>query len=203
LNSITYLALGEHWLDVWPCLALGGITEEVHDDGTLVDGGVDIEEVLALNPAITLRLFPAGAALSHTDDDIEAVVAEVEALTVTLRAVSDQGEGVVLEVLLLNVSEPVPRPMLFRVIIRTRSFSRGQSSRSVCGVSHCRPKITLDPPTENLLLVAGEVDSLRTADLLREGRGDGLLCGNEARSAGVDSGNERALLHLRCLELSQ
>jgi hypothetical protein len=87
---------------VWPCLGLGSIGEQVHDDGTLLDGGVNVEEVLALNPTITLRIFPAGAALSDTDDDIESVVAEVEALAVTLRAVTDEGEGVVLEVLLMD-----------------------------------------------------------------------------------------------------
>ena len=85
---------------MWPCLGLCSIGKEVHDDGTLGDGLVNVEEVLALNPAILCRLFPAGTALSHTNDDIEAVVAEVETLAVSLRAVSDEGEGVVLEVVL-------------------------------------------------------------------------------------------------------
>ena len=45
-------------------------------------------------------LLPALAVFSDTNDDVETVVAEVEALAVTLGAVADEGEGVVLEVLL-------------------------------------------------------------------------------------------------------
>lgn len=45
-------------------------------------------------------LFPRSTVLADTDDDIQAVVTEVEALAVTLRTVADEGEGVVLEVLL-------------------------------------------------------------------------------------------------------
>lgn len=97
---ITYLALGEQWLDAWPGLALSSITEEVHDDGTLLDSLIDVEEVLAGYPTILLSLFPACAVLPHTDNDIETVVAEVQALAVTLRAVTDEGEGIVLEVVL-------------------------------------------------------------------------------------------------------
>ncbi len=38
--------------------------------------------------------------LADTDDDVQAVVAEVETLSVTLASVSDQSKSVVLEVLL-------------------------------------------------------------------------------------------------------
>ena len=96
----TYLALGEHGLDARPGLLLGGVTEQVHDDGTLLDGLVNLEKVDAGLPAILDGLLPAGAVFSDTNDDVEAVVAEVEALAVTLGAVADEGEGVVLEVLL-------------------------------------------------------------------------------------------------------
>lgn len=95
-----YLALGDLRLDGGPGLALGGIGEEVHDDGTLGDGLVDLEKVLAGDPAILLGILPGLAVLADTDDDVEAVVTEVEALAVTLRAVSDKGESIVLEVLL-------------------------------------------------------------------------------------------------------
>ena len=83
-----------------PCLALRSITEQVHDDGTLANGLVDVEKVGACNPAILLRLFPARAVLSDTDDHVQAVVAEVQALAVALRAVADEGKGIVLEVVL-------------------------------------------------------------------------------------------------------
>jgi hypothetical protein len=101
LKDRTHLALGQLGLDGGPGLALGGITEEVHDDGAPGDGLIDIEQVLAGNPAILLGVLPRLAALPDTNDDIEAVVTEVETLTVTLRAVADQSKGVVLEVFLL------------------------------------------------------------------------------------------------------
>ena len=83
-----------------PGLGLGGVTEQVHDDGTLLDSLVNLEKVDAGLPAILDGLLPALAVFSDTNDDVEAVVAEVEALAVTLGAVADEGEGVVLEVLL-------------------------------------------------------------------------------------------------------
>jgi hypothetical protein len=45
--------------------------------------------------------------LPDTDDDVDAVVTGVETLTVALRAVTDEGEGVVLEVLLQLRQRPV------------------------------------------------------------------------------------------------
>lgn len=96
----SYLALGELGLDVGPGLRLSGIGEQVHDDGTAGDGLIDIEEVLAGDPAILLGLLPRSTVLAHTNDDVQAVVTEVKALAVTLRTVADEGEGVVLEVVL-------------------------------------------------------------------------------------------------------
>lgn len=92
-------------LDLGPCLGLGGVGEQVHDNGGLANGLVDVEEVLAGDPAIGLGLLPRGTVLSYTDDDVQAVVAEVETLAVTLGAVADKGEGVVLEVL-LQICQP-------------------------------------------------------------------------------------------------
>jgi hypothetical protein len=85
---------------VRPCLTLRSITEQVHDDCTLLDRLVDLEQVLAGHPSILNSLFPAGTVFSHTDNNIQAIVAEVQALTVTLRSVPDESEGVVLEVFL-------------------------------------------------------------------------------------------------------
>lgn len=104
---VAHLALGKHGLDPGPSLTLRSITEQVHDDGTLANGLVDVEKVLARDPAILLRLLPAGAVLPHTNNDIEAVVTEVEPLTVALGAVTDESEGVVLEV----VEELLPGPV--------------------------------------------------------------------------------------------
>ena len=97
----SYLAL-KLGLDLGPGLGLGGVGEEVHDNGGLANGLVNVEQVLAGNPAILLGVLPRGTVLSYTDDDVQAVVAEVETLAVALGAVADEGESVVLEVLLLN-----------------------------------------------------------------------------------------------------
>jgi hypothetical protein len=96
----TDLALDKLRLDVRPCLTLSSITEQVHDDCTLADGLVDVEEVLAGDPAVLFCLFPACTILAHADNHIKAIVAEVETLTVALGTVADEGKGVVFEVLL-------------------------------------------------------------------------------------------------------
>lgn len=49
-------------------------------------------------------LLPGSTVLSDTNNHIETVVTEVETLTVTLGAVTDEGEGVVLEVFLQSRS---------------------------------------------------------------------------------------------------
>ena len=43
VGEVKGLSLGEERLNLGPGLGLGSIGEEVHDDGTLVDGGLDIE----------------------------------------------------------------------------------------------------------------------------------------------------------------
>jgi hypothetical protein len=53
-----YLSLGDLGLDCWPGLTLSSITEQVHDDGTLGDSLINIEEVLSWDPAILLSIFP-------------------------------------------------------------------------------------------------------------------------------------------------
>lgn len=97
---MTRLSLGDLGLDVGPGLGLGSIGQQVHDDGTLADGLVDLEEVLARHPAILDGVLPGLALLSDSDDDVQAVVTQVKTLAVTLGTVADQGEGVVLEVFL-------------------------------------------------------------------------------------------------------
>ena len=98
--GFTNLALDELGLDGGPGLGLSSVGQQVHDNGTAGDGLIDVEEVLASNPAILLSVLPGLAVLPDTDDDVEAVVAEVEALAVTLRAVADESKSVVLEVVL-------------------------------------------------------------------------------------------------------
>lgn len=94
------LALGDLWLECRPGLALRGITEQVHDDGTLGNGFVNLEEVLTRHPAILLCVDPRLAILSHTNNNIQALISHVEGLRVTLRSIANNGHGVVLEVIL-------------------------------------------------------------------------------------------------------
>jgi len=95
-----YLALGDLGLDVGPSLGLSSVGEEVHDDGRLANSLVNFEEVFASNPAIGLGLLPGLSTFPYTDNDVETIVAEVEALAVALGAVANQGKSVVLEVFL-------------------------------------------------------------------------------------------------------
>ena len=118
-----------------PGLRLGGVIEQVHDDGTLLDSLVNLEKVDAGLPAILDGLLPALAVFSDTNDDVETVVAEVEALAVTLGAVADEGEGVVLEVLLEGGQSRVFSEPLMRWYVQ--GASHGASRRALSSsVSH-------------------------------------------------------------------
>ena len=107
MGKIECLALDDLRLDVGPCLCLGGVREQIHDDGTAADGLVQLKKVLAGNPAILYGIPPRLAVLSDANNNIEAVVAQVETLSVSLGAVANKGEGVVFEVFLrrIRVSE--------------------------------------------------------------------------------------------------
>lgn len=102
-----YLALGQLRLDGGPRLGLGGVAEQVHDDGAARDGLVHFEQVLAGHPAVVLGILPRLAVLPDAHDDVESIVAEVEALAVALGPVANEGERVLLEV----VQELLLRPV--------------------------------------------------------------------------------------------
>ena len=93
-------------LDLRPGLGLSSIGEKVHDNGGLANGLINAEQVLSGDPAVVESLLPGLAVLSYTDNDVEAVVAHVETLAVALGAIADEGKGVVLEVLLAQLSAP-------------------------------------------------------------------------------------------------
>jgi len=131
---------------------LGGVAEQIHDNGAFLDGLLDLEEVLARHPAILHRFLPAGAILTHANDDVEAIVAEVEALAVALRAIADEGESVIFEVVLAG-------------------GSGGKDNNN--GRMGARYKELVTRPVVALVdvfLDASEVNSLDTAALLYEGR---------------------------------
>lgn len=98
----TYLSLGDQRLDGGPRLALGSIAEQVHDDSAALDGICELEQVLAGHPAILDGLLPRSTVLSHADDHVEAIVAQVETLAVALGAVANEGEGIIFEIFLDN-----------------------------------------------------------------------------------------------------
>lgn len=58
-------------------------------------------------PTIGNCLLPARAVFTDTDDNVQAIVTCIQTLAVTLRAVADEGEGIVLEVLLELGKRPV------------------------------------------------------------------------------------------------
>ena len=70
-------------------------------------GSEKLEIARKAYPAVTNGLLPALATLPNTNDNVETVVARIESLTVALRAVANQSEGVVLEVLLELGEGPV------------------------------------------------------------------------------------------------
>lgn len=100
LDWRSYLALCQHWLDVLPGRALSRVTEQVHDDCAFLDSLINVEQVDAWLPAVLYCLFPACTIFTHANDDIQAVVAKVETLTMALRAIADERESIVLEVFL-------------------------------------------------------------------------------------------------------
>ena len=58
-------------------------------------------------PAVLLRLLPTLAVFAHPNDDVEAIVARIQALSVALRAIADEGKRVIFEVVLQLSEGPV------------------------------------------------------------------------------------------------
>ena len=75
----------------------------------IYQGRVRAEEVREgrTDPTILDGLFPALAVLADTNDNVEAVVTSIQTLAMALRAVADEGEGVVLEVVVKLGKRPV------------------------------------------------------------------------------------------------
>jgi hypothetical protein len=73
----------------------------------LEEGGRRGKFLVCTYPTIFLCLLPTLAVLAHADDDVQAIVARIEALPVALRPVPDDGERVILEVSLQLGERPV------------------------------------------------------------------------------------------------
>lgn len=107
MREVKGLPLRDQRLNLRPCLALRCIREQVHDNCPSVDSLFDGEERFAGNPAILHGLSPTLTVLADTDNDVEAIIACIETLPVSLGAVADESKGVVLEVLLELGERPV------------------------------------------------------------------------------------------------
>ena len=85
-------------LDQRPDPLVRRIGDQHLDDGALLHGFFDFEQVDAGFPAVLDRPVPVlRELLGLADDDIEAVVLQVQALPGTLDAVADDGDSLVLQ----------------------------------------------------------------------------------------------------------
>jgi hypothetical protein len=121
---LAYLSLDKLRFDRRPGFALRRVAEQVHDDSALRDGLIDIEEVGSRHPTILLRFLPGFAILANSDNDVQPIVAKIQALPVTLGAIANQSERIVLEVILQELSA--------KNSIERRQFS---NSRGACPVA--------------------------------------------------------------------
>ena len=96
MGEIERLAGGQVLLDHGPLGDLGGVGEQVFDHGRLLAGFLDAEEGLAGHPAVSDSLV-VGLAGALADDDVDAVVLEVQGLSRALDTVADHGHNFVLE----------------------------------------------------------------------------------------------------------
>lgn len=125
---------------------MGSITQKVHHNRALGYSLIDLEEIGPGNPSIILSLFPRSAIFSDANDDIQSVITKIEPLAMALRAVTNECECVVLEVILLKrlarLLHPLAQSYVFAQSLsrekkanfeprHTKSFSLGQSSRSI------------------------------------------------------------------------
>ena len=97
VREVERLARREVFFDGGPYGDLARVGQQVLDDRCALGGLFDAEERLARLPAVGDGLLPALAALALADDDVQAVVPEVERLPRTLHAVADDGDGFVFQ----------------------------------------------------------------------------------------------------------
>jgi hypothetical protein len=79
-----------------PDSLLESIRKQVHDNGSLLGGFQDGEQVLSGNPSFLNSLL-VGLTLTLTNDNVDTVITEVESLSTTLRTITKDGNGVILE----------------------------------------------------------------------------------------------------------
>ena len=73
-----------------------GIREQAHDDSTLLTSLLDAEQRLARYPTISNRLLES-LALTLANDHVETIIAQVQALTRTLYAITNHCDCLVFQ----------------------------------------------------------------------------------------------------------
>ena len=90
------------------------------------------EQCARAYPAVLEGLLPALAVLTHADDNVEAIVTRIQALPVALRAIANEGERVVLEVVLQLGEGPVAA--LVDDLLAARKVERLDATNGLRGV---------------------------------------------------------------------
>jgi hypothetical protein len=92
---IVHLALGQERLEGFPRFLLSGVLplvsqpisgqyrKEIHDDCALLDGFLDLEEVLSGDPAILDGLIPRSSVLANTDNDVHSIITKIQSLAMS------------------------------------------------------------------------------------------------------------------------
>ncbi len=100
MGEVEGFAGGKVFLYRRPELDLGGVAEEVADDGAFFERFFDLEEGFAGHEAIAYCFIPGLGVFPLTDYDVDAVVFLVERLAGALNAVADDGDGFIFQYLL-------------------------------------------------------------------------------------------------------
>ncbi len=95
MREVEGFAGGQVFLYGRPQLDLGGVAEEVADDGASLERFFDLEEGFAGDEAVAYCFIPGLGAFPLTYYDVDAVVFLVERLARALDAVADDGDGFV------------------------------------------------------------------------------------------------------------
>lgn len=81
------------------------------------------------HPTVFHRLLPALTVFADTNDDVQAVITRIEALSMTLRAIADHRKSVIFEVLLELRQRPVAP--LVNGLLRSSEVESFDSSRTL------------------------------------------------------------------------
>lgn len=96
VGEIKGLAGSQERSHLGPDGLLVGIRKQVHDNGGLLSGVQDGEQVLSRNPSFFNSLLES-LTLTLPNDNVNTIVTEVKSLTTTLRTITKDSNGIVLE----------------------------------------------------------------------------------------------------------